>query len=35
MVMAGVFLTALPVIIVFLFMQRQFVAGLVLGSVKA
>jgi multiple sugar transport system permease protein len=34
MVMAGAFLTALPIIIVFLFMQRQFISGLTLGSVK-
>jgi ABC-type glycerol-3-phosphate transport system permease component len=33
-IMAGAFMTALPVIIVFLFMQRQFISGLVLGSVK-
>jgi multiple sugar transport system permease protein len=34
MVMAGAFLTALPIIIVFMFMQRQFISGLTLGSVK-
>lgn len=34
MVMAGAFLTALPIIVVFMFMQRQFISGLVLGSVK-
>lgn len=34
MVMAGAFLTALPIIVVFLFMQRQFISGLTLGSVK-
>jgi len=34
MIMAGAFLTALPIIIIFLFMQRQFISGLTLGSVK-
>ena len=34
MVMAGAFLTALPIITVFLFAQRQFISGLTLGSVK-
>jgi multiple sugar transport system permease protein len=34
MIMAGAFLTALPIIILFLFMQRQFISGLTLGSVK-
>jgi ABC-type glycerol-3-phosphate transport system permease component len=34
MVMAGAFLTALPIILVFLLMQRQFISGLTLGSVK-
>jgi multiple sugar transport system permease protein len=34
MVMAGAFLTALPIITLFLFMQRQFISGLTLGSVK-
>lgn len=35
MVMAGAFLSSLPVVIVFLFMQRQFVSGLTLGAIKA
>lgn len=34
MVMAGAFLTALPIITLFLLMQRQFVSGLTLGAVK-
>lgn len=34
MIMAGAFLTAMPIVIVFLFMQRQFISGLTLGSVK-
>jgi ABC-type glycerol-3-phosphate transport system permease component len=34
MVMTGAFLSALPIVIVFLFMQRQFISGLTLGSVK-
>lgn len=33
-IMAGAFLAAAPIIILFLFMQRQFIAGLTLGSVK-
>jgi multiple sugar transport system permease protein len=33
-IMAGAFLSAAPIIIVFLFMQRQFISGLTLGSVK-
>lgn len=33
-VMAGAVVVSLPVIIVFLFMQRQFISGLTLGSVK-
>jgi len=35
MVMAASFLVALPMIILFLNMQKQFIAGLTLGSVKA
>jgi len=35
MVMAGAFVSALPIIIVFLFMQRQFISGLTLGAVKS
>lgn len=35
MVMAAAFLSAMPIIIVFLFMQRQFISGLTLGSIKA
>jgi ABC-type glycerol-3-phosphate transport system permease component len=34
MIMAGAFLTALPIVLLFLFMQRQFISGLTLGSVK-
>lgn len=34
MVMAGAFLVAIPIIILFLFMQKQFISGLTLGSVK-
>jgi multiple sugar transport system permease protein len=34
MIMAGAFLAAAPIVILFLFMQRQFIAGLTLGSVK-
>lgn len=34
MIMAGAFLSALPIIILFLFMQKQFIAGLTLGSAK-
>ncbi len=33
-IMAGAFLAALPMVVLFLFMQRQFIAGLTLGSVK-
>ncbi len=33
-IMAGTVLTALPMIIVFLFMQRQFIAGMTAGAVK-
>jgi multiple sugar transport system permease protein len=34
MIMAGAFLSAVPIIILFLFMQKQFISGLTLGSVK-
>jgi ABC-type glycerol-3-phosphate transport system permease component len=34
MVMAGAILSALPIIILFSFMQRQFISGLTLGAVK-
>jgi multiple sugar transport system permease protein len=34
MVMGGAFLSALPIIIIFLLMQKQFISGLTLGSVK-
>lgn len=34
MIMAGSFLSTLPLIIVFLFLQRQFIAGLTEGAVK-
>jgi multiple sugar transport system permease protein len=34
MIMAGAFLSALPIILIFLFMQKQFISGLTLGSVK-
>lgn len=34
MIMAGAFMTSLPIIVVFLFMQEQFISGLTLGSVK-
>lgn len=33
-VMAGTVLTALPMILVFLFMQRQFIAGMTAGALK-
>ena len=33
-IMAGTVLTALPMILVFLFMQRQFIAGMTAGAVK-
>ena len=33
-IMAGTVLTALPMIIVFLFMQRQFIAGMTAGALK-
>ncbi len=33
-ILAGSFLSTLPIIIVFLFMQRQFIAGLTAGAVK-
>ena len=33
-IMAGAFLSSLPIIIIFLFMQKQFISGLTLGSVK-
>jgi multiple sugar transport system permease protein len=32
--MAGAVLTVLPVILLFLLLQRHYIAGLVLGSVK-
>lgn len=35
MVMAGALVSAVPIIIVFLLMQRQFISGLTLGAVKA
>ena len=34
MIMAGAFLVALPMIILFVLMQRQFIAGLTVGAVK-
>jgi len=34
MIMAGAFLVALPMIILFVLMQRQFIAGLTIGAVK-
>jgi ABC-type glycerol-3-phosphate transport system permease component len=34
MIMAGAFLVALPMILLFIAMQRQFIAGLTVGSVK-
>jgi len=34
LLMAGAFLAALPLIVVFIFMQRQFIAGLTIGAVK-
>jgi lactose/L-arabinose transport system permease protein len=34
MILAGATLVSLPVITLFLLMQRQFIAGLTLGSVK-
>jgi ABC-type glycerol-3-phosphate transport system permease component len=34
MIMAAATLVAVPVIIVFLFLQRQFISGLLSGSVK-
>jgi ABC-type glycerol-3-phosphate transport system permease component len=33
-IMAGTVLTALPMILVFLFMQRQFIAGMTSGAIK-
>ncbi len=33
-IMAGTVLTALPMIIVFLFMQRQFIEGMTAGAIK-
>jgi ABC-type glycerol-3-phosphate transport system permease component len=33
-IMAGTVLTALPMIVVFLLMQRQFIAGMTAGAVK-
>jgi ABC-type glycerol-3-phosphate transport system permease component len=33
-IMAGTVLTALPMIVVFLFMQRQFIAGMTAGALK-
>jgi multiple sugar transport system permease protein len=33
-IMAGTVLTALPMILVFLFMQRQFIAGMTAGALK-
>ena len=32
--MAGSVLTVLPVLLLFLFLQRHYVAGLLMGSVK-
>jgi raffinose/stachyose/melibiose transport system permease protein len=34
MIMAGAFLVALPMIILFVLMQRQFITGLTVGAVK-
>ena len=34
LLMAGAFLAALPLIVLFIFMQRQFVSGLTVGAVK-
>jgi ABC-type glycerol-3-phosphate transport system permease component len=34
MIMAGAFLVALPMIMLFVLMQRQFIAGLTVGAVK-
>ncbi len=34
LLMAGAFLAALPLIVLFIFMQRQFVSGLTIGAVK-
>jgi ABC-type glycerol-3-phosphate transport system permease component len=34
MIMAGAFLVALPMILLFIVMQRQFIAGLTVGSIK-
>jgi len=34
MIMAAAFLVALPIIVLFMLMQRQFIAGLTVGSVK-
>ncbi len=33
-IMAGTTLTALPMIVVFLLMQKQFIAGITAGAVK-
>jgi ABC-type glycerol-3-phosphate transport system permease component len=33
-IMAGTVLTALPMILVFLFMQRQFIEGMTAGALK-
>jgi ABC-type glycerol-3-phosphate transport system permease component len=33
-IMAGMVLTALPMILVFLFMQRQFIEGMTAGALK-
>jgi cellobiose transport system permease protein len=35
MIMAGSFLSTLPLMIVFLLLQKQFIAGLTEGAVKA
>jgi ABC-type glycerol-3-phosphate transport system permease component len=33
-ILAGSFLSTLPIILIFLFMQRQFIAGLTAGALK-
>jgi ABC-type glycerol-3-phosphate transport system permease component len=33
-ILAGSFLGTLPIVVVFLFMQRQFIAGLTAGALK-
>jgi ABC-type glycerol-3-phosphate transport system permease component len=34
MIMAGAFMSACPIIIFFLFAQRQFISGITLGAIK-